>query len=475
MKIVIYFMQQPEMDFTYIIIKEKLKMKKNVIIIPLLFLLPIISFAQPIGKWSLVGSLPIAGSLLIVDSMTLICNTSCESSFFRSTDAGNSWKEIHPAATSPFNPDIIYKATSKDLFALQCSSNAIIHSSNLGDSWTDMYKLSTLKPGANYFGLTMWDADNGFLFFKDTNNVFEDMVTHDGCASFTYLGHDSLFQRISMQKNNFQFASMWLDSKNGLIWSPGFGKPPSKILVTHNGGIDWILAHILTPHGDTSVGLPNYGAGYSRFSDTYNFLSAKHDVFLYSSSDKGDHWNVSDTTSCPVKLAYITQATNSTLWASAWPTRDADPSLAKRKVIAYTSDLGKSWSVDRTSAENYDIGSIDFPDSLHGFAVGIKIDGTAGDFLLKFTPLNSGVERNEKKIDKSLDLFPNPCDRFIHIKSNRLNTSIRIVNLLGQEVLRSDSQEKSFDISYYPPGVYFLELFTPDGNIMRRSFLKTTP
>ncbi|MEI7802357.1 MAG: T9SS type A sorting domain-containing protein, partial [Bacteroidota bacterium] len=77
---------------------------------------------------------------------------------------------------------------------------------------------------------------------------------------------------------------------------------------------------------------------------------------------------------------------------------------------------------------------------------------TSTDSMCCYTA-NSSFYNNEQIL-----LFPNPSNSILNIKSPLESSEVRIYNLMGQEILKLNKNEKeiSIDISVFPDGFYFL-------------------
>jgi hypothetical protein len=78
--------------------------------------------------------------------------------------------------------------------------------------------------------------------------------------------------------------------------------------------------------------------------------------------------------------------------------------------------------------------------------------------------------RGEKELE--LEISPNPVADYIHFQLPDGNNDISIFNSHGQLVYstRESSSESSFDVSFLPPGIYFIE--ARGENILRGKFVK---
>jgi len=76
------------------------------------------------------------------------------------------------------------------------------------------------------------------------------------------------------------------------------------------------------------------------------------------------------------------------------------------------------------------------------------------------------------------NIYPNPADKFLVIDLKKIesrNISIELINTLGQTVamLNGVSGEKAqVDISSYSQGLYFIEIHTPEGVLLKKIIFK---
>lgn len=432
----------------------------------ILFILTSICFfssglAQPKGYWRETNSpIPSNAGINIVDSALMIAVDTARF-FSTSTDGGDSWSvfssyRLKQRSLLPLSKSLFY----------QIDSNTIFRSTNSGLNWEQLFAIDKTS---EIRGFIMWNASSGFLLYSDTAKHYYDLVTHDGGITFTKLGHDSIFQSA-----NYKGIKMkWIDSLNGLVHPYG-STPNNNILVTHNGGKDWQITHILSVVGDSIVRIAQ---GYSYGKDnTYNLFDISSRPYFYYSTDYGDHWAISDSLTIPSNIAYPAQSAQNSLWASARQTK-TDISPAPRNLLLFTDDFGKQWKADYVTFKDYDIGFLYFTDSLHGFARGFKIgQATSGILSFKFIAERSGVTQ-DGNIQRTSDfeIYPNPCKDILHLKTSKSFAVLRIINLLGECVLRYNSQIENFDISKLPNGFYTIEGIVKNGSILKNSFLKITP
>ena len=83
--------------------------------------------------------------------------------------------------------------------------------------------------------------------------------------------------------------------------------------------------------------------------------------------------------------------------------------------------------------------------------------GNQDIWVVKLTEGTTGYEEAEKV---SLSMFPNPTPDYIHIASNIAVFDMRIVDLMGNEVLSDNATHTNMpvDVRSLPPGTYFVQI-----------------
>lgn len=91
-------------------------------------------------------------------------------------------------------------------------------------------------------------------------------------------------------------------------------------------------------------------------------------------------------------------------------------------------------------------------------------------YLNKFNVLLLGTS-NDELVNKSVEVYPNPVLEQINIRLNDPYNSIisaKIIDLSGALVLESLSTSTQLNTSQIKPGIYFLELKTSKGNVVKK-------
>lgn len=88
---------------------------------------------------------------------------------------------------------------------------------------------------------------------------------------------------------------------------------------------------------------------------------------------------------------------------------------------------------------------------------GMPFEGLSGNFKAEIcSTLNS-----ESKVEKTLKIFPNPASNYIKLTSSFINSSYRISDVLGKEILAGKvTQSTKIDVTSLKNGLYFLKIDT---------------
>ncbi len=84
---------------------------------------------------------------------------------------------------------------------------------------------------------------------------------------------------------------------------------------------------------------------------------------------------------------------------------------------------------------------------------------------------------NEEGLNENIKICPNPSNGIFYIQSSEENSSIQIINLIGEKIYSSqiNSNKSEIDLSFQPSGVYFLQLITDpstgSGGIARKKIV----
>jgi hypothetical protein len=80
-------------------------------------------------------------------------------------------------------------------------------------------------------------------------------------------------------------------------------------------------------------------------------------------------------------------------------------------------------------------------------------------------PEATGVEETRAL---SVDVFPNPTSGMLFLKTTQKVTDVRILSVLGEELMSLGGQQKTVDLSELPVGVYLIEITSDSQKIVQR-------
>ena len=402
----------------------------------------------------------------------------------------------------------------EDIIQLTDSGFAIVgyefHNGNY-----DLVFIRTDKDGneiyTKHFGGTDWDfgyslqptSDNGFIIagesFKDGNNdgfliklnaagdsiwtkkfggtgndKFEDITI---AANGDYL----LAGESSSYGNNEQAFVVRVDTSGALIWQSTFGNPginfAKSIIELSTGDIVISGGTNTVPSND----IDNWGA---KISSTGSFIE-EHVVLDYQPTppiDQNDDWNQfviaqKDSVIFGGKRSYDnSEAGNIYLYrytqtiAPLGYLDDFQKFITSNEEIAYDAKITLDNGViivctgERMDASPSNIYLIKMDSSIawpHPFSNSISYQ-------------NDYTTLDEKNNNVLINVYPNPANSILHIKSNfELNPStIRITTIKGKTVVskNSDFSSNTIDVSTLSPGIYFIQIKT-DNNIITKKFV----
>jgi len=387
--------------------------------------------------------------------------------FTISANAQNFWEKID-SPTSKRLTSVVFIDSLNGWVA--GDSGIIIHTSNGGNNWETQYNNDSLS----IVNLSFLNDQDGIA--SATSSLYEPygsflLKTTDGGMSW-----NAEYMRIGEVFVNYVY---FLDSLNGFAAGyPGF------FLRTSDGGDSW---RPVTRDSSVFAGYPPYKIKF--YNKTYGYAcGGVRDVtgVIWRTSDGGFSWDtVIDTSSAPPEPLFAIQIFDSLnvlvmggdpeYGASTLRTTDAGnfwtynalgilwypvevgfrttaegwAPMGPKRVFLYTSDYGENWSLLPTPDSTY-VTNISFPDSSHGYAVGIN--GT----IIKYTyqkPNEIITNTGEIESFNLAQNFPNPFNPVTSI-SYRLSSagivSIKVYSILGKEVT-------SLVNEYKPAGSYRVE------------------
>ena len=380
-------------------------------------------------------------------------------------------------------------------------SGTIIHTSNGGNDWI----IQDSKTENNILDIFFLDRNLGWAVSWEVYNYpFGTYIlkTTDGGLNWN--------SSASPVESIFSQCVLFLDSLNGWM-----GGKPYPLVRTTDGGLSWTEAVI-----DSSFfsGLPVYDIQF--YDSSFGYASGgviDCCGIIWRTSNGGDYWYVIDTPYVapePIYQLHIQDSLNvlgvggdfedlgygvGTIRTSdggmtwefeyigltgvAWDIdfrteSEAWSPLGGQQKLIYSLDAGMTWT-SVTTPDSAIIFKMVFPDSLHGFGVGM--DGA----IIKYKPdSTTTVFVSENLIPERFVLlqnYPNPFNPKTSIRfqiADRGFVSLKIFDILGSEVatlvdeeLAAGSYEINFNAGGFSSGFYFYTLSVDDFTSSKKMIL----
>lgn len=326
------------------------------------------------------------------------------------------------------------------------SGTAILSTTNGGNNWT-----SYLFPDTSKFFRT--------IYFRDSLNGFM-----GGFAGAIYKTSDA--------------GNNWTAAKIDTSEFSGF--PISRIVFTSPltgfacGGYTDVAGVIWR----TSDGGFNWSAGAYSPEPFYDFYVKNADDLICAGGDFEYGVQITKTTNAGLIWNYSSLK----LFGQAYSIDFRTPgegwmSLGYSMNWAVTRDSGNTWE-SLPVTDNAEIYSVDFTDSIHGWAVGSN--GT----VLKYVPVSVNIDQENSIISESIKLkqnFPNPFNPTTEIRfslNESSNVILKIYDALGKEIttlinkyLYAGSYSEIFEGSQLPGGIYFCILKSGNISVSKKMLL----
>ncbi|MDQ3020009.1 MAG: YCF48-related protein [Bacteroidota bacterium] len=324
--------------------------------------------------------------------------------------------------------------------------STILQTTNGGDIWTSkIFPDTSIIFRTIYFldSLTGFLAGFGGVIYKTTdagNSWFAALVDSSEFSGFP-------ISRIKFVNNNLGFACGGYTDVAGVIWK------------TTNGGLLW------------NAGAESPEPFYDLFiKDVQEIITVGGDfeygVQITKTSNAGLNWNYSS-----LKMFGQAHSIDFRTENEAWM------ALGYAESWAFSSNAGITW-ISIPTVDSSGINSVDFADSLHGYAVG------NGGVILKYNSLTSTPNPVSLKIPVSIILsqnYPNPFNP-VTVISYQLSvssyTQLKVNDILGNLILtlvdkkqNAGSYSIEFDGTNLPSGIYFYELKAGDYSDVKRMLL----
>lgn len=320
--------------------------------------------------------------------------------------------------------------------------------------------LETTNGGKDWAGKP-FPTDDVFInciLFRDTLNGWMAgspnaiVRTTDGGITWTQASIDTSalaflpVMRIRFWNEKYGYACGGIHDVAGVIWR------------TSNGGEKWYAIDPLQAPADEIYELHLY--------DSLNVIGAGGDpdfgwgVGMIRTTDGGMNWLYE---ALPIQgNAFDLDFRNA---------KEAWAPLGPAEKFIYSLDSGNTWS-EADTPDSTVIYDVTFPDSLHGFAVGLN-----GAVLKYKHPLTGSINPDHSQTGNEYILYqnyPNPFSTTTRIKfyippagaTSSSLMQIRVYNVFGNELatlvnkmLSPGEYESSFDATGLPEGIYFYRLY----------------
>jgi photosystem II stability/assembly factor-like uncharacterized protein len=357
-------------------------------------------------------------------------------------------------------------------------SGTIIHSYDGGNNWV----FQNSKTENKIVDVFFLNRELGWASSWNTSSIpFGTIIlkTTDGGQSW----RSELYQ----DENIFMTTILFLDSLNGWM-----GGKPHALVKTTNGGLSWAQADI-----DTSIFAFFPISRIKFYNDQYGYAcggSVENVGLIWRTNNGGNKWFVIEPTfaaSEPILEVHIFDTLNiigiggdfeflgvgtirTTDSGLTWEyeyigipgsgvtmdfrnDNEAWASLGGRQKFIYSSDSGATW-IQIPTPDSSSIFDVIFPDSLHGFAVGME-----GAILKYKPPIVDAVSSYPGVSPISFRLFqnyPNPFNpkTILRFSIPQIKyVELKIYDILGNEIVTLVNEEK-------PPGEYEIEFSAKGGS-----------
>jgi len=301
----------------------------------------------------------------------------------------------------------------------------------------------------------------GYLF-----SVLGGLLNYTTDSGRSYLARDynddlSYYSSLNIQNNNVLFD--YSDSSHLLFSCPTLDS--FIVLQSSDAGVTWNKLILNTGlngrygvFGEVTYlkGTPNVWLNPNKMALSPHFLP----VGFYYSEDYGSTWKINRTYFN--RIDKIAPVGTGRLWATL--------NVNGGQVLGYTSNNGGSWNIDSTTTKGYTLSSLQFIDSLHGWAVGTK-DGELAIFRYSPSSIPASVQYKPHSADATITFTSNPANEqtTVSLSNQQEIKSVQMYDMLGKEVMVQHSpRQKSCSISTtsLPNGIYLLKLSTANGIVM---------
>jgi len=318
--------------------------------------------------------------------------------------------------------------------------STLLKTTNGGNNWyAEAFPDSTVFLKTIYFLDSLKGFVSGFggKFYRTTNAGASWTVMKTDSSTFAYFP----VVKIRFLTQDTGFACGGIIDIAGVLWK------------TFDAGNNW-SAEVYSPEPFYSMYLKNSNDLFAVGGDF------EYGAQIARSSNTGVSWNYQSLEIFGQCMS-IDFRTDQEIWMP----------LGFSGLWAVSYDGGNTWTSEQVT-DNFMINSVDFHDSLHGWAVG------ANGAILKYFGNTSGMNSSGNLIPENAKLYqnyPNPFNPVTKLDFEISKTgfiSIKVYDLLGKEISVLMNEKKNpglynleFGNSGLPAGVYFYSL-SFDGNVI---------
>ena len=357
---------------------------------------------------------------------------------FKSTDGGKTWGVIFQFKVDYKNYYALFNSLSysyKNQCIVVCDTGTVFRTTDNGKSW-ERNRLSYLK---KLHSISMYDSLNGLIIGNDA--LF---LTNNGGADWQLIDNNPINNYKTDSSNYLQGVML---SKNKILVKTKISQSPElyKIFISENSGKTW-----------SNYNFPTNCEGNWFFTDSLNgwsvggtpFNASLYSIYkdkLVKTEDGGKTWlNVIDDTIC--KPYYP-------LKDISFHKKDIGIAVGKYGKILRTNNGGKTWIPEIIDFIQYKL-PLWMNTCFAGDSTILIATQTGQIYRYAVIPTITEVQT---EIISNIEIFPNPANDIIQIKSKNTIEKIELYSLLGIKLMESDNSE-SLNISTLPIGIYFLKI-----------------
>ncbi|MCX7863262.1 MAG: S8 family serine peptidase [Bacteroidales bacterium] len=368
--------------------------------------------------------------------------------FTRTTNGGTTWTPGTIVATGALAPaHICAVSDQKAWVAMYPTSGAggkVYYTSDGGQTWTNQNNASMFTNSASFLNIVHFFNENeGFCMGDPVNNKFEIYYTTNGGQTWTAV---DAANNPSAQSGEMGWTGVYA-AYNNVAW---FGTNKGRIYKTTDKGVTWQVYNTgLTDISDINFNNEMNGVALQKVYNTSTGAITSFSV--KKTNDGGANW----TTVNP----------SGPVWKSDWAAvpgvpgkyfsvgTDGGASGSAKYGSSYSLDYGASWTHIDTGVQYI---CVEFYNDMIGWAGGFSINATTSgifkwDATSQVKPISEMV---------SVEIFPNPANNYLTVKSEDPIKRITIVNTLGQEVLSENcnAYQQILNVSMLSKGIYLIQI-----------------